>query len=266
MYQFAGRGSPRFVTTNWQLIEAARTGEVLDAEEALNQLCQIYWQPVYAFISRWGSFRGQSPEDLTQSFFLQLLAHNDLARVSPAKGRFRSFLKQACRNFLLNERQRQRRDPIGWGMDHGEKEPSHHQTPEKEFDRAWTLGLLDRCLARLDEEHRDTRNLEKHRDTPVLSASPDPAATRDTGDLEKHRDTRNLLYHRLKPHLTGDPSSEKYDQIAGSLAMTPAAVKQACYRLRLRFQSILRAEVALTVGDAAEVDEEILELFRSLEP
>ena len=71
--------------------------------EALGELCEAYWQPVYTFIRR----KGHDPDrplDLTQGFFALLVEPGPLGAVTPAKGKFRSFLMAACSHFLSNQR------------------------------------------------------------------------------------------------------------------------------------------------------------------
>ena len=79
-----GRG-PRFQTTRWTVVMAARGGTTPEAREALAALCRDYWYPLYAFSRR----RGHSPEaaeDLVQGFFARLLEKGDLAAVDRPQG------------------------------------------------------------------------------------------------------------------------------------------------------------------------------------
>src|SRR6266853_493858 len=92
----------RFEATRWTLvIEAKSPG----ARDALNQLCRIYWPPIYAFIRRQG-FAPSDAADLAQDFFVHVLEHEALSRVAREKGKFRSFLQKSLTNFLHNERDR----------------------------------------------------------------------------------------------------------------------------------------------------------------
>src|SRR4051794_33558211 len=94
-----------FHTTWWSLIRAARDGDSPPARQALAELCELYWYPLYAFIRRRGHGHEQA-QDLTQDFFARLLGRQDLAAVDPEHGRFRSFLLAACKHFLANEHDR----------------------------------------------------------------------------------------------------------------------------------------------------------------
>ena len=52
-------------------------------------------------------------------------------------------------------------------------------------------------------------------------------------------------------------TSEGYEQAAAALGLTAAAAKQAAYRLRKRYRELFRLEVARTVAEDAEIDDEI---------
>jgi RNA polymerase sigma-70 factor (ECF subfamily) len=97
------------------------------------------------------------------------------------------------------------------------------------FDRQWALTLIDRVMARLQEEY-------------LLSG-------------------RARLFECLRDCLVKDDSAPSYSGIAVQLKLTEAAVKMAVHRLRARYREILRAEIADTVSSPHEVDEEIRHLF-----
>lgn len=77
--------------THWSLIRAAGDAESPRHAEALSDLAQRYWHPLYAFARR----RGTSPDDardLTQGFLSGFLERNAAHNADPARGRFRTFL------------------------------------------------------------------------------------------------------------------------------------------------------------------------------
>jgi RNA polymerase sigma factor (sigma-70 family) len=229
----------RFETTRWSLVRKARQGP--DRDEALGDLCRIYWPPLYSFLRRQGC-RPEEAEDLTQAFFARLIEKDWLQDVEPDKGRLRSFLLVACRHFLANERDHQRalkrggaRGAVSLDLATAEEryrlEPRLEQSPEKLFDRRWALTVLQRVLGALREEL--------------------PASGRDTFDA-------------LRPFLLAGEADESYAEVAPRLGMRPGTVRVAVLRLRRRFQQRLRAEIADTVADPADVDAEIRYLIRAL--
>jgi RNA polymerase sigma factor (sigma-70 family) len=232
----------RFATTRWSRVLAAGQAQTAASHDALASLCEIYWYPLYAFVRRWGHDPDRA-EDLTQEFFARLLEKHYLRDADPARGRFRSFLLASLKHFLSNERDRESAVKRGGrvsivplevetaeGM--YQREPPDADTPEKVFERRWALTLLGRTLSRLREE---------------FEASG-----------------RGAMFGRLEGYLTGETETVPYADLARDVGMTEGAVKVAVHRLRRRFGVLLRDEIAETVSDPAQVDEEIRELFRVL--
>jgi RNA polymerase sigma-70 factor (ECF subfamily) len=223
----------QFPTTRLSLILAA--GE--HSQEALATLCKSYWYPLYAFVRRQGTGADEA-QDAIQGFLARLMEKNALREFDQRRGRFRSFLLASLKNFLANERDRDRAQkrggdqaaiPLDEIAHDGERryslEPRNSLTPEKIFERQWALGLLNRVLAQLREES--------------VSAG------------------KSAQFDRLSAFLSGDDDGVRYRQIAQELAMTEGAVKVAVHRLRQRFHEALREEVSLTVADPAEIGGEI---------
>jgi hypothetical protein len=124
LFEFKQRsisGDPaQFRTTRWNVILAAAESRLPGSQEALTELCQHYWYPLYAFARR----RGSGPhdaQDLTQGFFLHLLEHSSLKHADPLKGKFRSFLLASFRNFLMNEADRARSLKRGGDREFGDR-------------------------------------------------------------------------------------------------------------------------------------------------
>lgn len=228
---------PRFATTRWSLVAAAKDPT---AGQALAELCGLYWYPVYAFVRR----RGHSADDagaLTQEFFARLIEKAGIAGADPAKGRFRSYVLGACRHFLANEHDRAAAKKRGGGhvvesldLTDAERryaaEPADDRTPEQLFERRWALTLLDDVLAGLQAEYATAG--------------------------------QELLFDRLKSSLTGEAGP--YADLAAELGMTEGAVKVAAHRLRRRYRDRLRAAIAETVETDDDVEAEIRDLFTAL--
>lgn len=236
------RDAAGFFSTRWSLVVTAGDQADANARAALETLCTLYWPPLYAYIRRQG-FEAATAEDLTQGFLVLLLERGDLARVSPERGRFRSFLLTAVKHFLINERERDQALKRGggqrrWSLDFPSTEsrlslqPAEDVTPESLFERQWALTLLDRVRQLLQNEYISTG--------------------------------RHSLYARLEGMLTGAGLEEKYSSVAVELGMSVGAVKVAAHRLRQRFGEILRQEIAQTVASPDEIDAEIRDLFDAL--
>ena len=149
-----------FSTTQWTVVLNARDQHT--GNTALNQLCQTYWFPLYAYARR----RGNSPEeaaDLTQDFFYRLLEKRFLDDIDPAKGRFRSFLLVAMKRHMANVWEKQTAQKRGGHQtvlsldvedseNRYQLEPAETATPDTLFERHWVLLLLERVVGHLQNE------------------------------------------------------------------------------------------------------------------
>jgi RNA polymerase sigma factor (sigma-70 family) len=236
-------GGAAFTTTHWSVVLAAQS-ESPAAQEALEKLCRTYWRPIYGFVRRQG-VRAEEAEDLTQGFFALLLERRDLNMVRREKGRLRSYLLTSLKHFLTNERSRATAIKRGEGQrlipleDLRQREaarfvPTDTLTAEQIYQRGWALALLDQVLTRLGDEYR----------------AGGPATAR--------------LFEQLQKLLSDDSDRPSQAQIAGELAMTENAVKQAFHRLRQRYRELLREEVAHTVILPGDIEDELRHLIAVL--
>ncbi|HEY7498204.1 MAG TPA: sigma factor [Vicinamibacterales bacterium] len=230
-----------FGTTRWSLIVAAGRDDSR-AHSALAELCQAYWRPVYVFIRRKGHSTDDAA-DLTQGFFLHILEHHAIERADQSRGRFRSYLLTAVRNFLETARLRDVTLRRGAGAPHEaietidvERRPSlsardHASSPERVFERHWALNLTERALESVRAEYA-SRGQER-------------------------------VFDELRPLLTSEaPASSPAGLDSTSAA--DAAHRTALHRARRRFGQALRAEIRETVNESGEVDEELRFLLRVL--
>ncbi len=224
-----------FATTHWSVVLAAGGGQSPQAEAALEELCRMYWYPLYAYVRRRGSAPADA-EDLTQDFFAQLLRKNYPARADPNKGRFRTFLLHALTQFLVDQRERVNTLKRGRGLvfisldDEPPEERYRFEvpdelTPEELFERRWAQTVLDRALDRLRSEF-------------VASG--------------KQKD-----YEVLRSFEPGEQGALSYAEAAVRLGVSESAVKSMIHRLRQRHAELVREEIAHTVPTVAEVDEEL---------
>lgn len=231
-----------FATTQWSIVVAAGEMGAHEARLALAQLCETYWYPLYAYVRRRVG-NVHEAQDLTQAFFCHLLEKQTIARADRSRGRFRTFLVTALKNFLNNEWHKAGAEKRGGGkpelslnLDSGESryqvEPSRALTAEKLYERRWVLTLLDQVLERLRIELIEAGKTEQ--------------------------------FEQFKGALTGEATAADYERAGEALGITPAAAKQAAYRMRKRYRQLFREEVARTVADEADVDDEIGRLLATL--
>lgn len=230
-----------FATTHWTVVLAAGRRSTPQADRALEELCRTYWYPLYAYVRRQGHSK-EDAEDLTQGFFASFLKRNYLEGLSSERGRFRAFLLAALKHYLANERDRAGRQKRGGGvvplsLDWQDAEaryqidPADQLSPDKLYDRAWAMTLLEQVIARL---------------------RADCAAEGRAGGFEQ-----------LKPFLMVGKGAIPYAEAAARLGVNEGAARVAVHRLRKRYRELLRAEIAQTLSDPADLDEEMRALFRA---
>jgi RNA polymerase sigma factor (sigma-70 family) len=238
----------RFTTTRWSMVlSCAKSGTDEDkARRALADLCRIYWRPVFAFICR----RGRSvpdAQDLTQSFFLMLLEGGLLQRADPNRGRFRSLLLTALKQFLIDDSLRKRALKRGGNMQFVSwdawmaEAPSNFTIPateaenwpaEKLYDVRWAATAVEHALGRLGEEC-ESRG-------------------------------RRRVFDVLGDCLAAEREDVSYKELSKTLGVPETSVKRLLHQLRIRYRELLREEVAQTVEKSGDVDEELRYLCAAL--
>jgi RNA polymerase sigma-70 factor (ECF subfamily) len=236
------RCTAEFRTTRWSLVLSAGHDSAPGAQAALEQLCRTYWYPLYAFLRRSGHPEADA-EDLIQSFFVRLIERDWLATADPAKGRFRSFLLICLKRFVGGEARKAEAQKRGGrsvtvSLDDADAarryatEMVEGLAPDDVYDRRWALTLLEQAWDRLREECQATGRLP--------------------------------LFEHLRAAQDGGSEAPSYEALAVLLNLTEAALKSALFRLRARYREVLRQEVAQTVSNPGEVDDEIRHLLQVL--
>jgi RNA polymerase sigma factor (sigma-70 family) len=232
-----------FVTTRWSQIVAAGLDSSAESERALAHLCRTYWYPLYAYIRR----SGRSPhdaEDLTQGFFAHLLAKNVFQDVEKGRGKFRSFLLASLKNFLANAWDKQHSLKRGGkytivsfddidesAEDRYRREPSHDTTPERLFEQGWALTVIETVLRQLRREYVGESKVE--------------------------------LFEALQERLIGAEDAESYAELAAKLGTPEGTLRMTVLRMRRHFGYLLRTEIAHTVENPAEIEDELRHLIAS---
>jgi len=230
------------MTTHWPTVMQAGA-EGPQRAAALDQVCRVYWYPVYAFIRR----QGKSPEDAqdcTQAFFEKLLRRGWLDGIEKlANARFSTWLLTRVKTHLQNahrdastEKRGGSAQPLSIDLLQAENwygaEPFSDESPERAFERRWALTVLDAALVRL---------------------RLDCAAI---GKTE--------LFEDLSPFLSREPERGEYQVLAAKLQVRENSVAVAVHRLRLQYRDAVRAELAAGLADPAMVEEELRHLAACL--
>jgi RNA polymerase sigma factor (sigma-70 family) len=239
---FGASGGYGFQTTHWSVVLAAGEPGHPSAQKALAELCRNYWYPLYAFVRR----KGRPPEeaqDLTQDFFAVVLDKNYLGDADRERGRFRTFLLAAAENFLRNDWAKRQTLKRGGGISFVPfeaeaaetrylREPVDDETPEKLFDRRWALGLLEAVMEKLRAEFS--------------------------------RADKKYQFEVLQVFLSGEKHPASYAEVGATLGLSEGAVRVAVHRLRARYGELLRQEIAATLANPKDVDDELRHLFAVL--
>lgn len=228
-----------FATTHWTVVLKAGQGTAPEAHAALEELCRTYWYPLYAYVRR-HTPNHEDAQDLTQAFFARFLEKNYLEHLSSDKGRFRAFLLASLKHFLANEWDKSKRLkrgggvanlPLDWqGADtRYVHEPADHLSPDKLYDRAWAVTLLENVITRLRTEAIE--------------------------------EGKGQLFDELKAFLMADKARVPYADAAAKVGVTESAIRVAVHRLRKRYRELLRREIQQTISNPAQVEEELQALF-----
>jgi RNA polymerase sigma-70 factor (ECF subfamily) len=212
------------------------------ARAAIARLCEKYWYPLYAYARRQG-LDPDDARDLTQGFLTSLLERRDIENVRQERGRFRSFLLVSLKHFIANDAARRLTQKRGGGevvlsleFDNAEGryrfEPAEPVTPESLYERRWALTVIERVLMHLRQEWEDSG--------------------------------RGTEFDELKACLLGETPDGGYIAVAERLNTTEGAVRTAIHRLRRKFQARLRHDIAETVSNSADIEDELQYLVRAL--
>ena len=242
-----GPGRRWFQTTNWGLVRDAAAADPDRAKRAMEWLCSRYWYPVYAYIHsdiRRSGNAASDAEDLTQGFFEFAIEQGLIQKARHERGRFRNFILTSLNNYLRNWQDRISALKRGGSVQilsldmcnaerllaNEPEEPNGAASPA--FDRRWAATLINRAMENLRAEF----------------------TKRD----------KQVLHDTLLPFLTLNPTAADYERMAADLLMEQGTVRVSCFRFRRRFGEILRREVAQTVTDPDDVEDEIRYLLSVL--
>ena len=213
-----------------------------ESSAALENLCRAYWYPLYAYARRAG-YDTHDAEDLTQGFFELFLAKHYLKDVGRDKGRFRSFMLASLKHFLANEWKKSNRQKRGGRVETISfdalsaeerylQEPAVESSAEILFDRRWARAVLDTVMSKLRSEFEQA------------------------GKADRFNELSALLFR--------EPPAGEYPRLAALWKVTESAVRSSVQRIRQRYASLFRNEIANTISDPRDVDAEIACLVAAL--
>ena len=224
------------------MVLAAGGNDSPSVRNALEDLCQTYWYPLYAY-SRGKGISPELSEDLVQGFFAQLFRLKSLKRVDRERGRFRSFLLASFNHFIADEYAREKAQKRGGDIstfsidalsaeERYALEPVEILTPEDLYERRWAMTLLEETLGELERYYKKEGKVD--------------------------------FFAVCKDTLYGTGVGLSYAALGGKLGISESAIKMAVMRMRRRYRSTLISKVHDTVGNPEEVDDELSHLMQAV--
>jgi RNA polymerase sigma-70 factor (ECF subfamily) len=242
-------GGAAFPATRWSMIAAggkASSSSSDAAQDALAELCRDYWPPLYAFVRRRG-YSAHDAQDLTQAFFVYLIESKTYARADREEGKFRTFLLVVLKRFLSAAHEREHRLKRGGDQQFlfldqdlaavealcaTQKSADTPGSEERLFEWHWAEALVSRAMKALRAEY-------------AVGA-------------------KTRIFDALQPFLTGGAKLPSQEEVAARLNVPIETLRSHLSRLRARYRELLRSEIARTVRDDADVDDELRYLCQVL--
>jgi hypothetical protein len=227
-----------FHTTRWTRVCAAKADSE-DGRKALADLCDAYYEPIVAYLR--SVFRDvDAAREMSHAFFAEMLAGGTIHTADRERGRFRSYLLGSVKHFVSRQWEMQRSLKRGAGLeavcmdDQGVAEVQDGRviSPDAAFDRQWAMTMLERSLEALR--------------------------------LHCQAEGKGVFFDQVRPMLTGDSAYGDQGAVAAACGMSIEALRVAVHRLKKRLRQCVKAEIAGTLDDAAEVKDEMQILFEAL--
>jgi RNA polymerase sigma factor (sigma-70 family) len=225
------------------VLRARETESAESAREALSGFCEAYWPPLYSFLRHRGHSSADA-QDLVQGFFAHLLEQDALTRADRQKGRLRTFLLGSLQNFLFNEYDRTRAVKRGGGR---QIVSIDEHLPEAEAAMFATSHLSDAgCYDFVWASNIVARAWQSLQNAFVAEGKAE-------------------WLEELRPFVAGGSvTPPNQEEAAARLGVPIATLRTWLSRLRQRYRESLRMEVANTVSDPADVDQELHHLYQIL--
>ncbi len=211
--------------------------------KALSVFSEAYWPPLYTFVRR----RGYSPadaQDIVQGFFLHLFEQNTLSRADQEKGRLRTFLLGSLQNFLLKQRERMSAIKRGGNLKvvsfdlllpeaEASMYATSHLSDVNSYDLSWASSIVTRAWKNVREKFA--------------------------------ADGKREWVDELRPFVAGGTAAPPgQEEVAKRLGTSVENLRVSLSRLRQTYRHALRAEVASTVSNPADIDHELHYVYQVL--
>jgi len=237
-------GGAPFQTTHWTVVLQAGKAEADEAaRKALATFAETYWPPLYTFVRR----RGRSPsdaQDLVQGFFEHVFEKNTLSRADQEKGKLRTFLLGALQNYLLKQHERMSAIKRGCGKQ---------------------IVSFDDQIIDAEAAMHATMHLNEVTSYDAACASSIVARAWKNVRVRLAAEGKREWVDELRPFVAGGTmTAPNQEEVAKRLGTSVENFRVSLSRLRQTYRHALRAEVASTVSDPKDIDDELHYVYRIL--
>ncbi len=227
---FLGDDRRSFPTTFWSTILRASAPDPVVRRETMEKLLSQYWRPVYCCVRFGWNKSVEDAKDVVQDFFADLLERDFLKDVDPEKGRFRSFLRAALKNFMMNEKRDAARLKRGGGarvvpLDGLEDLQAEAGDPDRVFDGAWLRSILDRAV--------------------------------ETVRSELSKDSQRPYFRVFELYDLGGAAEPTYRSVAEEVGLSESDVRNYLHTARQALRKILIRQISEYALDEHDVEEEL---------
>ena len=227
----------QFPDTTWQMVTQMHAAGTSDYRQGMERLCRRYWKPMYYYARVAWAKSNEDAKDLTQAFLLWLVSGDALKRYVPDRGSFRSYLKVLLKRFIHDQADARHALKRGGGvkivpLDSLEDlQPDPRATdPEKAFDRAWGIALAREAVERVRARFE--------------------------------ADGRALQFRAYEEYdLRPSEARPSYADVAARLGLSESDVRNHLFAVRKEIAAEIHAELAKTVMNAGDLEEEWDVLF-----
>ncbi|MEY2411001.1 MAG: hypothetical protein QOF48_3671 [Verrucomicrobiota bacterium] len=216
-----------YPTTGWRTIMSAKQNDFAALERLM-----VRYRPIIIKEMASRAEPGADAEDLTHEFISAWLRRNFLKSVEPRKGRFRNFIKQCVKRFLIDVHRHKATQPDLDSVDATDDEGrrmieliSETLSPMETMDLEWARQVLALALEQLQQDYTNGR--------------------------------RGAIFTQLEPFLQAAPDGDSYAAVAADLGMSEEAVRVAVHRMRKRFGELTRNEIKESVGPDEDWEKEL---------
>ena len=226
-----------FQPTRWTLVQQIQA-DTPTAKDALNELCKMYWRPLYVYARSFGRSMEDS-EDAVQGFMAKGIEKALFSAADREKGKMRTFLLTAFKRYLRDEHAKRVAIKRGEGkvdvVDIAAEEErwgdGSAADPTISFDKRWALIVVEAANEQLRKKYQE--------------------------------EGKSGLYQALVPSLSGELEMG-YQEIADELGCSLSSVKVGVHRMRKRYGEMLRSQIAETITPDEDPDDELRYLINIL--